>query len=965
MKTIFNFWCKRKNQQKKFSSIKFFFHLLIILVFLQTLQILIVSCSSGSSGGSTIITDPTDVPGPTNTNMSDIPIERPLHIVSIPESSITKTVSIDTDILDLYLSSGYNADDFSITHLDGVDVGIIDTNALNINLEDKTLIGTIVLRQRLDFENPTDGGEDAADNDYEVAIFRVMSETSSNDFKLIVRITDAPDSKKLEILIDSFHLDDVNQQRGIRELYLYEDSGAMDPLMGSDSNNFLTANLVEDTSFLGDVDASTDLTKLYDQDDGVDAFLTGPSINSNSKTYHRISLDFTEEVNIQKVAIRGRQIGGYYGFVFILRDQNDHIIYAHQVQNSIARGSGSENSATSTYAFVPDYAGFVTITNFGITLDNMYFDIGENTTNVFLIDNFSVARGYEYERGFVSIDPGVDFDKFNTDDLYFLDNELVGLSFKNPPDAENHQDVNRDGLYELGTVIITNVDGGRLTFSLPVEVINIPTTISLTSNVVSYTLSIYTSNIIADLTEVVTPSNFENTLNLGQGTYTYDLAGADAGYFRIVGNTVKTTGPFGFSNIFHNDGVYHFQVRYTTDGGVANATLNVTVRLNFYWQEINSSAPWSARRDFQTVVLANDELLLMGGHNGTSRLNDIWMSDDRGRNWSQVTSSAGWSARNSFQALAVSDQVIDNRVVIIGGATNGEAARQVWVSDNMGGYYLVWQGGNITHEMWISDDGGTNWSLIDTAPNPTGDSPHSNYYSRHARRDFQAVALGFDDYVSVGGTKATDYTGYDISRIYYVSTNYVWDPGLDWREVEEEEVLHRASVQYWVYGADDDRSTLYLPGYVFENGRRRDFQAVNLSGNNILVMGGVMVHDSNAIKQDIWMTSNKGASWSRIPAMNHWGAREKFQAVAFPSDEIFVLGGYSGGTFLNDVWVSSDKGTTWNELNNFTNHWSARRSFQTVRVGNDIVVMGGYDGANYLNDVWTLKDIYNKHYLSD
>ena len=836
--------------------------------------------------------------------------------------------------MDLYLSSGYNPDDFSITYISGVDVDIIDTNALNINLEDKTINGTITLKQRLDFENPIDADpgtanpidptvENSRDNDYEVAIFQVLSDFSINYFKLIVRITNLiGEPKKLEVLVDSHHLDDIDRPRSLREIYLYEDSEAMAPLMGSDSNNFLTTDLVEDTSFLGEVDASTDLTKLYDQDDGVDAFFTATPVNNRSNTYHRISLDFTEEVNIQQVAIRGRQVGGYYGFVFILRDKNDHIISVHQASNPLSKGSGSNVDATSTYAFIPDYENSrFPITNFGINLDNIYFDIVENTTNIILVDNFFVAPGYEYERGFVTIDPGADIDKFNTNDLYFLDNELVGLSFKTAPDAEDKQDADNNNIYELGTVTITNVDGGRLTFSLPVEVINVPTTVSLTSNTVSYTLSIYDSNVIADLTEVVNPSNFENALNLGQGTYIYGLAGTDAGHFRIVGNTVKTAKPFGFSNVFDNDGVYHFQVLYTVEGGVAaNATLNVTVHLN-HWQEINSSAPWSARRDFQTVVLANDELLLMGGYDGISKLNDIWQSDDGGKNWSQITSSASWSARNSFQAL-----VIGNRIVVIGGATDS----------------------GVTYEVQISDNGGTNWNIPRYNP-----KAYERYYEAHAKREFQAVAFSDKSYLSIGGLGVPGrysygLPGYIISSIYYY--HRVW-----YAQGSGPIAPTKNTQKGWVYASY----------HYFAEGRRRDFQAVVLNDNDVLIMGGFMIAGDSGLKQDIWMTSNKGASWSQISAMNHWPAREKFQAIAFPNDEILVMGGYlSNNVSTNDIWRSGDRGVNWSEINH-TDRWQARRSFQAVNLGGTVVVMGGRtDADTLLNDVWAL-DVYNRHYFPD
>ena len=757
--------------------------------------------------------------------------------------------------MDLYLSSGYDPDDFSVTHVRGVDDGIIDVNALNFDADEKTLQGTITLKQRLDFENPTDGGENSGDNDYEVAIFRVMNATSSNDFKLIVRITNAADPQKLEILIDSFHLDDINQQRGIREVYLYEDSGAMAPMMGSDSNNFLTADLVEDTSFLGDVDTSTDLTKLYDQDDGVDAFLTATHINNNSNTYHRIFLGFTEEVNIQKVAIRGRQVGGYYGFVFILRDKNDHIISVHQASNPLSRGSGSDETATSTYDFVSDYNDSRhPISNFGITLDNMYFDIAENSTNVILIDNFFVAPGYEYERGFVNIiNTGADIEKFNTNDLYFLDNELVGLSFKTAPDAEDKQDADNNNVYELGTVIITNVDGGRLTFTLPVRAVNVPATVSLTSNAVSYTLSIYTSNII-DLTEVVNPSNFDNDINLGRGTYEYELLGVDSGYFKIVGNMLKTVGDFGFISVFENGGTYNFQVRYDDEGGNSE-TLSVNIQISLWegllWEQATSfpSAPLSSlenisfsgniRKNTQIVTLTNNDILILGGFNPFVALaNDIYMKKDGENNWNLINASAPWIGRYAHQAVVLGN----NDILIMGGRRESQL-----------------------NDIWLSTNYGRDWTDI---------TPAGGHWS--PRLEFQAVVLTNDDILVMGGI---NHLGHYVNDIWLSE-----DGGRNWQDI--------TPTGHW--------------------SPRKGFRAFLLFDTNLVVMGGNSIVP-HLPRNDIWVSTDGGNSWQDVtPASsNHWKSRYDFKAY-YVDGQLVVRDGVTASrnpdksvssAYVNDAWV--------------------------------------------------------------
>ena len=845
----------------------------------------------------------------------DIPIERPLHIVSIPENSLTRTVSIDTNILDLYLSSGYNADDFSITHhLDGVDVDVVDTNALDINLEDKTISGTIALRQRLDFENPSDGGENPGDNDYEVATFRVVSATSSNDFKLIVRITDAADPKKLEILIDSYHLEDLNQQRGIREVYLYENNGAMDPLMGNDLNNFLTVDLVEDTSFLGDVDASTDLAKLYDRNDGVDAFLTATTINNNSNTYHRISLEFTEEVYIEKVAIRGRQLGGYYGFVFIIRDKNDHIIYVHQASNPLSRGSGFDASATSTYAFVPDYENRrFPITNFDIELDNTFFDIIENSTEVILVDNFSVAPGYEYERGIVSIDPGVDIDKFNVGNLYFLDNELVGLSFKTAPDAEDEQDADSNNVYEVGMVTITNIDGGQTNFDLAVRVVNVPSTVSLYSNAVSYRVTVYTSNIIDDLTALVHPSNFNN-IDLGSGTFIYELIGTNASYyFKTVGNSLKTANDLGFRSIYENNGMYTFQVRYRPEGGVEFAELEVTVQVvTSIMTQLTSSAPWGGRDRFQALLLTNDDLLVMGGVVNGGRWNDIWMSQDNGASWEDITPDhqqyftevtfgvpnvvpTYWDDRHSFAAV-----VLKNNDILLGGGIGGRVNTIIEENRDTTTY--------DRSDTWISKDGGRSWGNFSITSSINGQQ--------------QLVLLKNGDILAVT----------DTGR-HQLSTN----GGTNW---------------HWI-----------------SHSPRKWGQTLLLINGDVLSLGGI--RDNN----DVQLSTDGGRSWTVIADPVPWRSRFGFKAVVLNNNNIIVMGGRydtSDGSYIvgNDIWISGDGGTNWTDVTP-TGHWSHRQGFQTVVLRNDdLLLMGGHnyypiDRVSYhKKDIWRMRITtpYNLNY---
>ena len=883
-----------------------FIHSFLLLIVLLT----VVSCGCANP------VEPDNGNNPTNPTLTTptnyVLVERPLYIVSVPENSLTRTISIDTNILDLYLSSGYNADDFSITHLNGVDVVIIDTNALDIDLNDKAISGTIQLNQRLDFENPIDRGENSGDNDYEVALFRVMSETSSNDFKLIVRITDTADPKKLEILIDSFHLDDVNQQRGIRELYLYEDSGAIAPILGDDSNNFLTSNLIEDIYVWGEVEAYTDLSQLYDQNDRIDAFLTKTTVNSNSNTYHRLIIDFTEELYIEKVAIRGRQVGGYYGFVFILRDKNDHIIYVHQASNPFSQGSGFDAGATTTYDFVADYAHFTPISDFNIKLNNSDFNIAENTTNIISGNSFSVAIGYEYERGIVSIEPGVDIDKFNTNDVFFIENELRGLSLKIIPDYENPTDANSNNVFELGRVTITNVDGGHTNFDLRVGVFDIPSTVFLLSNSVNYTVSIYTSNVIDNLLDLVDGALVDLS---GDVTYNYELSGPDADYFQVFLNTVKTKDRFGFRSVYENDGVYEFEVTYIPDDDQATQMLNVKIQIEADWREMTSSAPWARRYGFQAVVLTNNDVLIMGGKNYNSfnyDRNDIWRSRDGGENWTEITPSAPWHHRSHFQAVVLTN----NDILVMGGRN----------------YPLY------SSDVWLSKDSGESWNRI------AGWSPW------HDREWFQAVVLSNNDILIMGGYfyVHSESNGY-IQNDIWLSTN----AGTNWN--------------------------ILMTNAPWDS--RYDFQAVVLPNNDILVMGGATdlyfkgtASDPKSSKDDIWRSHDGGRNWTRVTSSAGWRFKSGFQSVILPNNDILVMGGslYTAhGSYENfytdNIWLSRDSGENWDNVNP-TQYWDRRAFHQGIFLPNwGILIMGGFNGRNsilgpYLNDVWLRQEYNRNHY---
>ncbi|MCH9666130.1 MAG: glycoside hydrolase, partial [Gammaproteobacteria bacterium] len=137
------------------------------------------------------------------------------------------------------------------------------------------------------------------------------------------------------------------------------------------------------------------------------------------------------------------------------------------------------------------------------------------------------------------------------------------------------------------------------------------------------------------------------------------------------------------------------------------------------WNEITNQTPWTVRANFQALVLPNNNILVMGGTSCCVYydLDDIWLSKDSGRNWSQIPASGHWSPMYGFQAV-----VLNNGDLLV-----------------MGGTRLIGGARYISDDVYLSKNGGTNWTLIAS----------SNHWS--ARYKFQAVVLANNDILVLGG----------------------------------------------------------------------------------------------------------------------------------------------------------------------------------------------------------------------
>jgi len=164
-------------------------------------------------------------------------------------------------------------------------------------------------------------------------------------------------------------------------------------------------------------------------------------------------------------------------------------------------------------------------------------------------------------------------------------------------------------------------------------------------------------------------------------------------------------------------------------------------------------------------------------------------------------------------------------------------------------------------------------------------------------------------------------------------------------------------------------------GWSFRSGH----SSVAMPDGRIVVMGGF--NNVTGLKNDVWQSTNNGATWTQVNASAGWAPRYGHSGVVLADGSILVMGGFVGasqgtsrGTSLlpakssithgfsdgssitNDVWRSTDNGVTWTRVTANAG-WSAR-SYQSTVVMADgsIVLMGGADTNGIKNDVWRSTD---------
>ena len=304
--------------------------------------------------------------------------------------------------------------------------------------------------------------------------------------------------------------------------------------------------------------------------------------------------------------------------------------------------------------------------------------------------------------------------------------------------------------------------------------------------------------------------------------------------------------------------------------------------------------------------------------------------------WTLMTSGAGWPARGLHSSVVTPN----GSIVLMGGwDSTGTIKNDVWLSTNKGATWtqvngsagwaarrghtsvalpdgsivlmggLASDGSGLKNDVWRSTDSGVTWTQVTVSAGWTPRLTHSS------------VVMPDGSIVLMGGSDGTNHVINDVWR----ST----DKGATWTKM--------TSNAGWT--ARCAHSSVVMPD------------------GSIVLMGGYDIPSGE--RNDVWRSTDKGATWTQVTASAGWTPRQFPSSVAMPDGSIVLTsGGDDIGGVKNDVWRSTDNGTTWTQVTASAG-WSGRSYHSSAAMPDgSIVLMGGLGGIyetgsrNFKNDVW-------------
>lgn len=280
---------------------------------------------------------------------------------------------------------------------------------------------------------------------------------------------------------------------------------------------------------------------------------------------------------------------------------------------------------------------------------------------------------------------------------------------------------------------------------------------------------------------------------------------------------------------------------------------------------------------------------------------------------SRLTSSWGIVARDGAGLVTTSD----GTMVLLGG-WNGTAQP-------------TWGDTVTTNEVYRSADGVTWTSVLAHAAAPPQTGAGQRWRRRHAHGTLLVTISGTEYIYIIGGDGFDSFFGGDGAG----GAPYPTDV---WRSAAS------------TYGATWERMTASA-----EWGSRL-LHMVWALGETLYVAGGQTCQTTGCVLNDVWKSTDAGATWSRVTHNAPWTGRGTFSnSLPVLNGKAYLIGGeqYDNSAadrvYYNDVW--SFDGTTW-EQHTPAAPWTARGYHNVLLWNSRLWLLRGAAASGMLNDAW-------------
>ncbi len=419
------------------------------------------------------------------------------------------------------------------------------------------------------------------------------------------------------------------------------------------------------------------------------------------------------------------------------------------------------------------------------------------------------------------------------------------------------------------------------------------------------------------------------------------------------------------------------------------------------WSNFNPSPTWPAARGFAAARLdgpmpGQKTLVMTGGEvDGATQTSFVWSSDEPASSWERDVRFGEWPPRRDHSATILSD----GRLLIIGGTAldDGRSLDDVIVVDWQAGEEqpeLRWPGPDWTareqHRMVLTE----NNELLVIGGRVPGSGQHRPDVWRSGLdgagaweqvHDFDvdsglgglrghAAARGPDGYIYLFGGE--DEQSQFPARARRSLDGQVWiahGPNPQPLRRIGLAATRTGSAVVLAGGQAGSQSTNEVWRWIAGSGiyqnlgnaawsARYGHAMTTLPDGRIVLAGGTDSSGSGTTFNDVWISSDGGASWQPQTGAAPWEARHGHALEALPDGRLLLLGGRFPQTFGNpgilfsDMWLSEDAGVTWTEVSDEA-PWGARAGMDTELLANgDLLLAGGRISENEaVADVWRLR----------